>query len=281
MKRGRLVVLGLIGIVLSFGLSGCIITSASPDPNQEIEMKPGDEVMFKVEGPAEIETESYIFTDYVWTINDEYIEATGGGGKQLDFVLDPQKFHIANRIQVECQLTRIGLQYHCDQQLGVCGWQLVGVLVDKRVWNIRIVQDGPIWQGDWIIKDNTDIQTLKSFIAITGNLTISNSNLSNLTSLENLTSVGGDLSIWGNDTLTSLTGLENLTSVDGDLSITSNDALTALKMTGLKKVGVDFTISDNSLLCRSLAEELMNQVLAGGGIGGNKNIEGNKNCTAP
>lgn len=45
--------------------------------------------------------------------------------------------------------------------------------------------------------------------------TIDNPLLSSLSALNNLTFIGGNLSIWGNGNLTSLTGLENLTSIGG------------------------------------------------------------------
>ena len=378
MKSSRLIVLGILGLVLVVGLTGCKITGATPDPSVPLVMRIGDSQTFKVDGPAEIKkTGSYYLIYYVWTLNDKYIEATGGGGKQLDFVADPQKFHIANRMQVKCQLIQMGLQYYCDEQQGGCGWWAVWTPVDKRVWNISLVQDPPVWQFDCIIKDNADIQSLKAFTAITGSLTISNSNLSNLTGLENITSIGGDLRIFENSTLKNLTGLENLTSVGGDLEIfdndaltsltgldnltsvggyllirentvltnlsglenitsvggslyisdngaltsltgldnltsvggylniynnavltslsglqnltsvggylyiSSNDALTSLEMTGLQRVNGDFDITSNPLLCKSLVEELRDQVLAAGGIGGTKYIENNKICTTP
>jgi len=40
--------------------------------------------------------------------------------------------------------------------------------------------------------------------------------LVNLTGLDNLTFIGGNLSFWSNDSLTTLTGLENLETIGGD-----------------------------------------------------------------
>jgi hypothetical protein len=65
------------------------------------------------------------------------------------------------------------------------------------------------------------------------------------------------------------------------LYIEYNAVLTALEMAGLQRIDGDFSISSNVLLCTSLAEELMNQILAGGGIGGTRTISGNKECTTP
>lgn len=46
--------------------------------------------------------------------------------------------------------------------------------------------------------------------------------LTNLTGLDNLTSVGGTLSIIGNPSLTHLAGLDKLSSVEGSVQITEN-----------------------------------------------------------
>ena len=132
----------------------------------------------------------------------------------------------------------------------------------------------------------TSLSGLENITSVGGSLSIwNNATLTNLSGFVNITSVGGSLYIDENDVLTSLSGLENITSVGGNLSIGSyyrgNLALTSLEMTGLQRVDGDFTISGNPLLCNILADDLMNQVLAGGGIGGTKSIHDNKECTTP
>jgi hypothetical protein len=47
MKNRRLIVLGIVGLVLAVGLTGCII-SASPDTSKTVVVKPGEQVEFKV-----------------------------------------------------------------------------------------------------------------------------------------------------------------------------------------------------------------------------------------
>jgi len=67
--------------------------------------------------------------------------------------------------------------------------------------------------------------------------------LTSLTGLENITSLGGDLSIDNNYALTSLTGLENITSIGGDLSIEDNIALTSLtELENITSIGGDLSI---------------------------------------
>ena len=46
MKSRRLIILGILGLVLAVGLSGCKITSTSPDPAQTVIMQPGEEKTF-------------------------------------------------------------------------------------------------------------------------------------------------------------------------------------------------------------------------------------------
>ncbi|RLD51355.1 MAG: hypothetical protein DRJ05_18495, partial [Bacteroidetes bacterium] len=67
-----------------------------------------------------------------------------------------------------------------------------------------------------------------------GDIIISGENITNLSGLGVITSIGGSLRIDSNNTLTSLTGMENLTSIGGTLSITGNDALNTL--TGLENL---------------------------------------------
>ena len=65
-------------------------------------------------------------------------------------------------------------------------------------------------------------------ISITDSLTISGSDIVDLSALSTLTSVGGRLSVRDNDALSNLAGLSNLTSVGGDLRIYENDLLNNL-----------------------------------------------------
>lgn len=90
---------------------------------------------------------------------------------------------------------------------------------------------------------------------IQGNILIGyNSNITNLTALSVLTSVGGGLEIKLNDALTSLTGLEYLTSIGGYLYIIQNPALSSLTgLNNLTSIGNDFAITTNFSLA-SLAE---------------------------
>jgi hypothetical protein len=102
-----------------------------------------------------------------------------------------------------------------------------------------------VWNGDYTVGNESDIAALSGYTEVTGNLTIENTALTNLTGLETLTSVGGTLTINLNSLL-SLNGLEGLTSVGGNLDIRNNVSLASL--TGLKNltsVGGDLEIASN------------------------------------
>ena len=76
----------------------------------------------------------------------------------------------------------------------------------------------------------TNLSGLDNLTSIGGDLRInSNDGLTSLNGLsDSLTSIGGTLQIFNNDSLTSLSGLENLNSIEGWLQIIDNDALTSL-----------------------------------------------------
>ncbi len=108
----------------------------------------------------------------------------------------------------------------------------------------------------------------------------SNANLTSLAGLNNITTIAGGLWIHHFNTLTSLDGLANLVSVGGTIHIYSNNNLAALDLDNLDSVGDDFWILGNPDLPRNLVTTLRDQVLAGGGIGGEITICGNQGGTA-
>src|SRR5690606_26677244 len=84
---------------------------------------------------------------------------------------------------------------------------------------------------------------------VSGNLTIQGANITDLTPLSNLTSVGGYLRISSNSNLINLDGLSNLTSVGGYLRISSNSNLINLDgLSNLTSVGADLVIEYNPSL---------------------------------
>jgi hypothetical protein len=99
------------------------------------------------------------------------------------------------------------------------------------------------------IDTSGDIAALSGCTEITGSLHISYTALTNLSGLENITSVGGLLYITGNTALTTLSGLENIESVDGTLEIKDNTALTTLNgLENITSVGGSLYITGNTAL---------------------------------
>lgn len=88
---------------------------------------------------------------------------------------------------------------------------------------------------------------------IEGDVVINGNDIDNLTGLNVLTSVEGDLDIGvlyeGNPALTSLTGLSNLTSIGGKLWIIFNPSLTDLSgLEGLTSITLDLAVGYNDAL---------------------------------
>jgi hypothetical protein len=110
-------------------------------------------------------------------------------------------------------------------------------------------------QGEFLIKGNvTNLSGLHNLTSIGGNFIITNTSpLPNLIGLEALNSIGGYLSINKSHSLTSLTGLEGLTSIEGHLFIgdiyIGNNSLTSLMgLNNLTTIGGSLIIRRNNAL---------------------------------
>jgi hypothetical protein len=142
--------------------------------------------------------------------------------------------------------------------------------------------------GEFVIFEpdaSVKIAALENCTEIVGNLYVEHTTLTNLTGLENLTSVSGLVDIYSNlqltnldalnnltnvgslvvrdnAILTSITPLSNLTSVDNSLSIRRNNVLTSLNgLEGITSVGGALYIDDNDALTNLCA--LNNVILSG------------------
>lgn len=95
--------------------------------------------------------------------------------------------------------------------------------------------DGNLQLGEFG-SDITNFDSLQQLTSVTGDLVIFyNQNISTLNGLHNLTEVGGKLNIVKNS-ITSLTGLEKLVTVGTDLIINDNDSL--INLVGLDKISL-------------------------------------------
>lgn len=98
--------------------------------------------------------------------------------------------------------------------------------------------------------DITNLDSLNVLTSIGGYLNLyDNPVLYSLSGLDNLTSIGGYLRIFYNDALTSLTGLESLTSIGGNLDLVGNASLISLTdMTKVTSIEGDLFFSGNYAL---------------------------------
>ena len=114
----------------------------------------------------------------------------------------------------------------------------------------QIIEDGPcplVIEGDVVLSTQAEVNIFAG-TSITGNLTIQGSDIIDLTPLSPLTSVGGGLMVRSNSSLTNLDGLNNITSV-GNLEVRENHALTNLdELSNLISVVDYLDISDNDAL---------------------------------
>lgn len=119
--------------------------------------------------------------------------------------------------------------------------------------------------------DITDLSRLDKIRRITGSLNIvSNNSLASLIGLLGINSVGGALTIQSNNALTNLDLLSGITSIGGNFIVQSNAALTNLNaFPNLKTVGGDFTIQTNPALTN------LNGFPVLAGIGGTFNLKYN------
>lgn len=115
---------------------------------------------------------------------------------------------------------------------------------------------------------------------MTGFLTIApltaptSSNITDLSPLKSLTSIGGKLALFSNDNLTSLEGLDNLTSVDGDIQLNVLNLKSLVGLKNLSSVGGSIDI----VLCENLTSlEGLNNLV---GVDGNLHIRNNSNLSS-
>lgn len=149
-------------------------------------------------------------------------------------------------------LLNIGLYAQCPEGSVTLGSQ-ADVDTYATIYPDCTKIQGQLKIGGSFVGDNsdiTDISALQSVTTITGNLLIVyNESLTNLNGLEQITLVGGDLRIVDNMTLTNLQGLGSLAETEGDLKVEKNPALKNLQgLEELVSVGGNMDIVKNTAL---------------------------------
>lgn len=103
-------------------------------------------------------------------------------------------------------------------------------------------------EGDYLMTSQADLDNLATCTVITGNLVLEDTDITDLTPLANLTSIGGILILNNNDSLTSLEGLESLTNVGGNVDIDNNNLVTSLEpLASLQTIGGFLDIDKTAL----------------------------------
>jgi hypothetical protein len=225
-------------------LSGCEITGSSPDPDVVINASPGDTLSFQVYGPIP-RTEGSIYlgsptmATYRWSADAPgswVYENVHTDSRAYTYTI-PTDVH-ASKIKITCQLLEIT-------------WPISGILAmrvaDSRTWTIRVnLGTPPVWNGDYVIEDETDLNLLKDYTSIAEDLVIRNTGLTSLQGLEQISNAG-TINIFGNSNLTSLNGMEGLTAVNG-IYITRNPVLTDIMALGKITQVDDLRIESNDAL---------------------------------
>ncbi len=114
---------------------------------------------------------------------------------------------------------------------------------------ISLGTQAQIYSGDLTLSSQLEVDAF-NYTEVTGNLTIEGGDITDLTPLLSLTSVGGILNISNNKVLVSLAGLSHLFSFGEGVTISGNDAL--INLTGLDGLyfpnGKNITITNNNSL---------------------------------
>ena len=125
----------------------------------------------------------------------------------------------------------------------------------------KVTMDGAICTSNCVSSNISSLSDLKNLTSIGGSLSIHTTSLTSLEGLEGITSLGGDLRINGNDVLVSLSGLDELTSLGGDLEISGNVALASLSgLDGLTSITKGVSIANNLALTSLSGLEGINSI---------------------
>jgi hypothetical protein len=222
MKRVIWNFFGILVSVMAVSLSGCLITGASPDPSSIVTMKYGETSTFEVSGPSAPAAEERIKSPslrYAWYVNNmhrinndadwEFSDFFIKEGETFSYKALPGDLPLVNRTTIICAIEQ-GYPLPETSQSGRLSWEWREI--DRRQWDVRISQDSPVWQGDYLIRDSSDLQDIKRYFSIDGNLFIQGSGFSNLEGIPSGLRVSGSVVIMDNPNLLNLRGLENITS---------------------------------------------------------------------
>lgn len=170
------------------------------------------------------------------------------------------------------------------------------LFVSLSFWGLISISSAQVIEGDISLTTQAEVDSF-SGTSITGSLYIKGNDITDLTPLSSLTSVGDDLEIGNNAALTTLDGLNNinsvgynlvvidnpvLTNLDGLINVTSvghilevryNDTLTTLDgLSNITSVGSNLSVNGNSSLNSFCG---LYSLLSNNGLGGGYFVSGN------
>jgi len=152
------------------------------------------------------------------------------------------------------------------QELSGLAFTPAGALLVGDVGNNRIRSIAPDIPIDVVLSLLTSQSYLDSLLAVVGNIALINVGGRELLVIPNMTSVGLNLTITGNDQLL-IVDLNDLQSVGGSINISGNLAMTTLDLGALTTVGGSLTLTNDP----SLSAILISGVTS---IGGNLTLVG-------
>lgn len=158
---------------------------------------------------------------------------------------------------------------------------VIGALIGDN--NETGLCDKGVWEGRFLVETSEDLLLLKGYTSIDGSLVITSTNLQNLNGLECLETVSS-MSILHNGLLEDITGINGITTVTGDIYIHDNEHLTNLDgLDHLTSVGGDFEIAMNPMLSDLNGLNSLSNVSGYFGIGANDvltNFDGLESLTS-
>ncbi len=261
MKRLKWLLYLMFLLIICAEMTGCYddgkLISISPDPSESVQLELDGKQIFHVESTAG-------FHQYSWYTSDPINHMI-----KLPFqITNTYRYTVAPE-DMNHKYLRVTVFLKTFKNGPIIGSVFSGwhwEVTDTRSWEITFIQNPPVWQGDYIVENSSDIEALKDYYEVTGHLIIRGyPSFSSLADIGHITSIGGGLYISASNVLTSLDGLNSeLTSIGGSLSISSNGALTSLGLDNLISVDGNLYIRHNTILPTSLAEDLLDRITIGG-----------------
>nr|WP_321243249.1 hypothetical protein [uncultured Psychroserpens sp.] len=195
------------------------------------------------------EFNTFSITDGIINIGLQHCTTTTTLVQIFDF--DTSQWTISNEITLNGETINLGSLSTCEDIGGIFNGNVT--LTNQAEVNEFGVFSFVTVDGDLRIggenSDIVDLTPLEDLSTVNDNVSVfANDNLESLNGLQNLVTIGSGLFISNNALLTSISDLNNINSLNR-LSITNNDALTSLEgLNNLSNIDGSLTLEDNDVL---------------------------------